>query len=172
MATLYMMLGYPGAGKTTAAEHIQQLTGAVHLSSDEVRTKIFENPEFSQTEHDTLYSELDRQTKELLSQGKSVIYDANLNRFQHRLEKYDICKRTGANPELIWVQTPKSLAKHRATAIGRLHLVPKNETLSEMFDRIALIIEEPGPDEPYTAIDGTKITSDYISQTLNLPPPK
>ncbi len=170
MATLYMMLGYPGAGKTTAAEHIQKLTGAVHLSSDEFRSKIFEKPKFSQSEHDTLYAELDKQTTELLSAGKSVIYDANLNRLQHRIEKYDICKRTGANPKLIWVQTPKDLAKHRATDIGRQHLVPKNETLSEMFDRIALIIEEPGPVEPFTPVGGTKITSSYISQTLNLPP--
>ena len=30
--TLFMMFGYPGAGKTTTAEIINELTGAEHLS--------------------------------------------------------------------------------------------------------------------------------------------
>ncbi len=170
--TLYLMLGYPGAGKTTAAEVIQKLTSAVHLSSDALRTSMFDTPVFNQAEHDKLYSEIDRQTEAILSKGKSVIYDANLNRLEHRLEKYEICKRTGAQSRLIWVQTPKDIAKLRATEISRQHLVPKDETLSEMFDRIANIIEVPGTNEPFIPIDGTKVTPMYIAQTLNLPPPK
>lgn len=167
-----MMMGYPGAGKTTASEVIHSLTGAVHLSSDTLRTKMFPHPKFNQPEHDALYAELDKQTEELLSQGQDVIYDANLNRLKHRNEKYDICNRTGAQPVLIWVQTSKQLAKQRAVDEGRLHLVPKNETLGDMFDRIANIIEEPTADENYIQIDGTKITPAYISQALNLSPPK
>ncbi len=166
--TLFLMLGYPGAGKTTTAEVIQRLSGAVHLSSDKLRMELFGQPEFTDSEHESLYKELDSQAEKLLAQGKSVIYDANLNRYQHRKEKYDICDRTGAVPVLVWVQTPKDLAKQRATAMHRLHLAPADETLSQLFDRIAGIIEEPKPDEPYTAIDGTKVTSDYIADCLGL----
>lgn len=162
------MLGYPGAGKTTTAEVIHELTGAVHLSSDKLRLEMFSRPTFDQTEHDKLYKALDAKTEKLLEEGKSVIYDANLNRYQHRVDKYGICQRTGARPVLIWVQTPKELAKQRATKTNRLHLVPKNETLEQMFDRIAGIIEEPGANEPHTVIDGTQISPEYVAKHLDI----
>jgi hypothetical protein len=168
MATLYLMLGYPGAGKTTTAEVIRELTGALHLSSDKLRHELFDQPGFTQPEHDALYKELDARAEALLAQGRDVIYDANLNRYQHRWDKYQICARAGAKPVLVWVQTPKDLAKQRATAMHRLHLAPADETLSQLFDRIAGIIEEPVPDEPYTAIDGTKVTPQYVANCLGL----
>ena len=168
MARLYLMLGYPGAGKTTAANVISQLTGATHLSSDILRATMFNPPQFSQQEHDSLYDTLDRQTERFLREGKDVIYDANLNRKQHRQDKYEICQRTGSIPVLLWVQTPKNLAKDRALDINRSQLIPRDETADQMFDRIVSIIEEPSNDEPYTSIDGTKIKPKYIRQLLNL----
>ena len=111
---LYMMMGYPGAGKTTTAQLIAKLTGAVHISSDKMRLALFPKLEFTPEEHQILYKELDHITKELLKAGKDVIYDANLNRLIHRKEKYDVCRKVGAKPELIWVQTDKKVAKKRA----------------------------------------------------------
>lgn len=166
--TLYLMVGYPGAGKTTVAGLISQLTGAVHLSSDQARIELFPKPKFSQTEHDKLYDYLDKKTEELLSQGKSVIYDANLNRYQHRHDKYEICKRTDATPVLVWVQTNKTLAKERAVHESRAHLVPGHETAHDMFDRIADIIEPPHSDEQPIIIDGTEVSSELIAGALKL----
>lgn len=162
------MMGYPGAGKTTAANIIHDLTGAVHLSSDALRLEMFPEPRFSEAEHRALYKELNVQTEQLLKQGVSVIYDANLNRYEHRKEKYDICRRTGAQPLLLWVQTPKATAKDRAAHDSRIQLAPKNESLNDMFERIAGLIEPPRNSEPRTVIDGTKIAPEYIAQTLNI----
>lgn len=166
--TLYLMAGYPGAGKTHTAEIISQLSGAVHLSSDKIRTELFTKPTFDQAEHDQLYKEIDTQTEKLLAQGKSVIYDANLNRYQHRQEKYDICKRTKANPVLVWVETSKSVAKNRATHESRSHLVPKTETAEAMFERIAEIIEPPQEHEPTVKITGENITPAIVKEKLHL----
>lgn len=162
------MLGYPGAGKTTTAEVIHELTGAEHLSSDKLRLELFPRPSFSPEEHDTLYQTLDERTEALLGQGKDVIYDANLNRYQHRQDKYAICQRTGAQPKLIWVQTPKEIARQRATDPQRQQLVPLGETLPQMFDRIAGIIEEPLENEPHITVDGTKVTPEYITNKLDI----
>lgn len=168
MATLYLMLGYPGAGKTTIAGIIHELTGAVHLSSDEMRLQLFEKPAFSPEEHAALYKSLDEKTEELLRAGKDVIYDANLNRRQHRQEKYDICQKSDAKPVLVWVQTAKDLSKQRATHGERLHLVPQGETLEQMFDRIAGIIEEPGTDEPSVTVDGTNTSEADVAKAIGL----
>ena len=164
--TLYLMFGYPGAGKTTAAEIIQQLTGAVHLSSDKTRFEMFPKPSFDQAEHAKLYQALDAKTEELLRQGKSVIYDANLNRYQHRQDKYDICRQTGARAVLLWVKTPKELAKDRAAHLSRQHLWPPNETSDQLFDRIADLIEGPGPKEAYVTLDGTKLDKQHVRSEL------
>lgn len=165
--SLYLMFGYPGAGKTTAAEIVHKLTGAVKLSSDITRFEMFSQPTFSQTEHDELYKVLDRKTEELLADGKSVIYDANLNRYQHRHDKYEICRQVGAHPVLLWVRTPQDLAKQRASHLSRQHLWPPNETAGQLFERIAGLLEEPRPNEPYVIIDGTALDENHIRQELS-----
>jgi predicted kinase len=164
--TLFLLIGYPGAGKTTTAKAIHELTGAVHISSDATRTKMFPHPTFSQTEHDELYKTLDRQTEAALREGKDVIYDANLNRYRHRKEKYEICERTGAKAVLLWVQTPRELAKTRAVHESRSHLWPKEEAPQDMFERIAKVIEPPRADEPHIDVDGTKVTTEYMQNLL------
>jgi predicted kinase len=166
--TLYLMLGYPGAGKTTTAHVIATITGAVHLSSDKLRLELFPEPTFSETEHLRLYRELDKRTLELLLAGKSVIYDANLNRFQHRLEKYAIAKVTGSRVVLIWVQTSAAVAKQRAGDLSRAKLWRPDEQPDQMFDRLVGVFEEPSQDEEYVTMDGIIITSDYVRAQLGL----
>ncbi|MGZ6004681.1 MAG: AAA family ATPase [Candidatus Saccharimonadales bacterium] len=164
--TLFMMLGYPGAGKTTAAESVAMLTGAVHLASDRIRLELFPEPRFTPEEHQQVYATIDARTKQLLEEGKSVIYDANLNRRQHRQDKYEICRQTGARPVLLWVQAPRQLAKDRATDFSRQVLWPSHETADELFERIANLIQVPDKTEPFVAISGTDISRDYIKRVL------
>lgn len=168
MARLYMMLGYPGAGKTTTAGMLRSLTGAINLSSDAIRSEMFPKPVFSEEEHNKLYQYLDAETERLLGAGKDVIYDANLNRREHRTEKYAICERTNAEPVLLWLRTPRDVAKERASHTSRQHLWPPNETAEQMFDRIADVIEAPGSDEACIEVDGTKVTPHYLRELLRL----
>lgn len=166
MPILYLMLGYPGAGKTTTAKIIASLTNATLLSSDELRAQMFPSPTFSLAEHAALYKALNEQTEQLLQTGKSVIYDANLNRYEHRQEKYDISTRTGARPLLIWLNTPRVLAKERAQHISRQHLWPPNENPDTMFERIAKVIEPPHSDEPTIELDGAHATAQTVKELL------
>ncbi len=163
---LYLLLGLPGSGKTTAARAISELTGAVHLSSDSFRLSLFENPTFSQDEHDSLYKMLDYMCELLLKNGTSVVYDANLNRLEHRLEKYALAKKTGATARLFLLQVHRETAKKRRIDTQHPDLVPYNESPHDMFDRIADVFETPKSSEKFTELDGTKITTDYIQSIL------
>ncbi len=161
------MLGYPGAGKTTTAEMIARLTGAVHLASDRIRLELFPHPQFSPKEHQHLYNFIDQRTEELLRTGHSVIYDANLNHYIHRQEKYAICKRIGAQPVLLWVQVDENLARQRATKDGNGDdKRPYGNLDGSTFTRLVREIEPPAPNEPYLIVDGTKVSEPYIKELL------
>lgn len=147
---LYLMLGYPGAGKTTVAEKITKITGAVHLNSDWFRLHMYKKPTFSQAEHDSLYGNLDYLCELILSTGKSVVYDANLNRYVHRQEKYDIAEKTDAEAKLIHVQTDEATARQRATveADKNPNHRPYGNMDLKIFNRLASEIEPPKASEP------------------------
>ncbi len=163
-----MMMGYPGAGKTTTAQMIAKLTGAVHISSDKMRLALFPEPKFTPEEHKLLYDELDHITRDLLRAGKDVIYDANLNRLIHRKEKYDVCQEVGAQAKLIWIKTKKDTAKQRAVHDSRSHLWPPDEPADKMFERISEVIEEPKSDEHYIAISGDHFSKEAVKKALGL----
>ena len=71
---LYLMVGYPGSGKTTAALMIHELTGAVHLWADKIRRERFGQPTYSHEENVELYNHINELTAELLRAGNSVIF--------------------------------------------------------------------------------------------------
>lgn len=159
-------MGLPGAGKSTLAKTLRSVTGAEVVSSDEMRVELFTQPCFSQDEHDTLYMTLDSHVSELLREGKSAIYDANLNRKIHRTEKYELAKKLDIETRLWWVQTPKALAKQRRISEQNHILLPEGETPDRMFERIASVLEPPSEDEKCTIVDGTRIDVAYIKELL------
>ncbi|MCA9323831.1 ATP-binding protein [Candidatus Saccharibacteria bacterium] len=164
--TLHLLMGLPGAGKTTLAKTLQKLTKAARLSSDDYRLIVYPEPTFSQKEHDNLYALIDHSTEHLLAAEHDVIYDANLNRREHREEKYALAKKYNARVILWWVQTPKKLAKQRRIDEQDQLLLPEGETSERMFDRIAGILEEPSAQEPAVMIDGTDITAEAVRKAL------
>ena len=160
-----MMLGIPGSGKTSVSEHIADITKAVHISSDQFRKHMYDSPEnITELEHDQIYSMLDYIAEQILKSGKSVIYDANLNRSIHRQEKYAICDRIGAAPQLIWVRTDEEIARKRATEQADLY--PKHRPFGNMkpetFNRLVDQMEEPGQDEKAAIVNGDDISRDKI----------
>lgn len=168
MATLYLMLGYPGAGKTTAARVVHDVTGAVHLWADQVRRQRFGTPTYSDTENDRLYTDMNQTASRLLLAGKSVVFDTNFNYLKDRDHLRQLARRAGADTIVLWVTVNKQLAKQRATQDAHTQ---NSRVLGDMphedFDRLADNLEPPQPGEQYIALDGTKITPDYIKQHLH-----
>ncbi len=167
--TLYLMLGYPGAGKSTTAQAIHNVTGATHVWADKERNQRYPNPTHSHKENLELYAYLNQRTDDLLAGGDSVIFDTGFNFLKDREHLRSIATKHDATVVLIWVKTEREIAYDRATqashAARNTYPLPMQP---DRFERISNDFEPPTIDEPYLALDGTKITDQYVAKQLSV----
>ncbi len=165
--TLYLFIGYPGAGKTTVAKIIAEMTGAVHLWSDHERHKLFGQPTHTQTESVALYNSLNRRTGELLATGHSVIFDTNFNFYADRKKLRDIASRNAAETVVIWIIVSKQLAKDRAVCVDYSRNGYATQMTEQQFNSIVSKLEPPKKDEKVIKIDGTQLDRQEVMRLLS-----
>ena len=91
---LYYLVGLPASGKTTWAEQNKKDNSIIHISSDNIREELYGDVN-NQDHNNEVFQYMDKKTKELLRQGKDVIYDATninskrRNNFLKELNKID-----------------------------------------------------------------------------------
>jgi predicted kinase len=166
--TLYLLVGYPGAGKTTTSKFIEAQTGAVHLWADHERRKRYGIPTHTHQENLQLYSELNQLTAKLLKQGKSVIFDTNFNFYKDREKLRTIAAEHHAKTIVVWIVTHKDIARVRATQDAHMqHTRILGNMPLHHFERISNNLEPPHPDEHAVQLDGAEITAEAVAQALN-----
>ncbi len=167
--TLYLFVGYPGAGKTTVARMITQATGGVHLWADFERHVMFDEVTHSSQESKLLYDHLNRLADELLEQGKCVIYDTNFNFRKDRDYMRAIAERHNAESVVVWVTTTRELAEQRATQESE-----DNDTRiwgnmpAQAFNRMSDNLQVPDDDEHVIQVDGATADEASIKALFNL----
>ncbi len=165
--TLYLMLGFPGSGKTTTSKIIHELTGAVHLWADKIRNEHYKHPTHSHEENLALYDYLNELTAELLETGQSVIFDTAFNFYRDREHLRKIAQKHNARTIVVWVKTSKDLARERATHPS--HSARNTYPLVmpvHRFERISSALQTPRTGEEVIEVDGTKVTKTYIKTLL------
>ena len=162
------MLGYPGAGKTTAARLIAKRTGAVHLWADEQRHKMFAEPTHSHEENLQLYRHMTGQASELLAEGKSVIFDTSFNLRKDRDHLRAIAAENDADAIVVWVSTARDRSERRAVHAPQLRNGYMEGMDKQDFDAIADKLEAPDKDEEFIKIDGAKLDESELMRLLNL----
>lgn len=160
--TLYVFIGYPGAGKTTVAKWIAETMGAVHLWADQERHRLFAEPTHSQQESQDLYDALNRRAEELLADGQSVVFDTNFNFYADRQKLRDIAVRQGADSVIIWIVVSEQVAKERAVRPDEIRNGYSKGMTAEQFDAIITKLEPPHKDEKFIKIDGAKLDRETV----------
>lgn len=167
MPTLFLLVGFPGAGKTTTSRVLSTLTGAEHIWSDIERRKLFMHPTHTPEESKQLYDYLNAKAEQLLAEGKDVVFDTSFNFRKDRDHMRRLAARHGADVVILWLNAPKDLAKDRALSHQHANDNQYEKAMShEDFERIAGHLEEPGADEHVICLDGTKILQDYVRERL------
>lgn len=165
---MYLMIGYPGSGKTTLSALIAKRTGAVHLWADGERRKMFGEPTHSEQESIQLYEYLNHRAAELLTNGESVVFDTNFNFAADRDKLRDIAKQRDAETKLIWLTTPVELARHKAVHPPEMRNGYMQGMTAEVFDSIVSKLEPPTKDEKVIKIDRSKLDADELLRLLGI----
>ena len=86
--TLYIMVGIPGSGKSTAAKNHSEIYKAIIFSSDEYRKKLLGN-EFDQSNNNLIFKELYADIADNLRIGNNCILDATNINIKDRKKAFD-----------------------------------------------------------------------------------
>ena len=108
---LYILCGYPYAGKSYISQQILKGTDAVFMSIDDIfhshgfdwDANILPNAE----QWRMIFDESYERTKEALKEGKNVLYDSTNQTFESREKLREIARSVGADSRVLFVSSPE-----------------------------------------------------------------
>lgn len=154
--TLFMLYGYPGAGKTYYARQLCEELQAAHVNSERIRQELFDDPRYDAQENQIVKQLMTYMAEEFLSAGLSVIFDANAMRLSSRRELRELARKNKAESILVWFQIDADSSYMRSINRDRRkfddkYAIPLNQ---EMFERLTGSMQNPTPTEDYMVISG------------------
>ncbi len=165
---LYLLIGAPGAGKTTTAQIIAKRSGAVHIWADVERHKLFPHPSHTEEESNMLYEKLNKDTEQLLAAGASVVFDTNFNFYRDRQLLTRIARQHQADTVVIWLTTPEDIARSRAVGTHHTRNGYSMHMTDAQFEAIVAKLEPPRSDENIIKLDGTNLDEANVVAQLHL----
>lgn len=145
---IFLVIGYPGAGKSYFSRQFAEVIDAIHLSDDRIRFELFNEPTYDKNEDAVVERIRDYLLEELLKSNKSIIIDANLNK-ANRKRLRESLRSTKSPFVTVWVQTDLETSFARASARDRRQTDDKYTTSMsfETFDKIQKQFKRPERDE-------------------------
>lgn len=110
---LVALCGLPGVGKSTVASYVMEHTDATRLRTDVIRKELFDEPEYTKAERDTVYGALHDRAEEHLDAGESVVLDATFAQAQYRRPLQHIADEHEAQFQFVRVVCDQSVVEDR-----------------------------------------------------------
>lgn len=150
MATLYIMSGIPGSGKTTYAK--EQLSHAVYIGSDAIRKELY-GKEMTFRGYWLVHQIMIERAFSYLREGRDVVVDSVHGSVESRRRYFRILP-PGADVTVVYMDIPVSTAlsnnrkrKRHVPSAGIIFLsrLISPPALKEGFDQIILVRDYSGP---------------------------
>jgi predicted kinase len=115
--TLFILCGYPYAGKSYIAKQLIEQTDLAYVSIDE----IFNLHEFDWNSNnlpdtegwEQIFAESYNQTKRALTNGNSVLYDSTNQALASRDKLREVANSVGAKAKVVFIKTPVEIVWQR-----------------------------------------------------------
>jgi predicted kinase len=157
MTYLFLMLGFPGSGKSYVAEWLAPKMHAVHVRSDDLRLKMFgQNRLALHKERRYLLpviGAMEYIAHQTLAASHSLVHDANFNKRNVRQSYSRLAEQHQALAITVWVQAPIAIAKQRV--IDRTAAGGHEHFEEDLVERMAKRIQAPSEQERVIILDGT-----------------
>jgi predicted kinase len=147
-ATLYLICGLPGAGKTTLAKQIEVEQNALRLTPDDWLCRLFGNDRHhSDTYRDVMEGLLWETTEQILQLGVNVVLDYGFWTKEERASFRKQAESIGARVKLISLEVPREelwrRLQHRNQNLPPHNYIAEEHELDEWF----AVFEPPTLDE-------------------------
>ncbi len=149
---VYVLCGFIGAGKTTFAKKLEEMTGAVRITKDEWLIRLIGNdPTIDGYEdYDHRICELSRDVAfQLAKKGIDVIIDEGVWAKEQRDKLRRRIEDTGAQAVLYFLDTPIETIRER---VAQRNMNPAKDSFTisgELLDGYLKYWQPPGEDEEY-----------------------
>ncbi len=110
---LVVLCGLPGVGKSTVVRKLKESIGGTVFRTDRIRKRLFDEPEYTKEETESVYSEMMRGAEDALSDGGTVILDGTFKTLRLRDKAREAAKRRDAAFRLIKVECHTRIVKDR-----------------------------------------------------------
>jgi len=154
--TLFLLYGFPGAGKTFFARQLCEELQAAHVQGDRIRFELFDEPRYDRQEDDIVTHLMEYMTEEFLQANISVVFDVNAIRSGQRRQLRELARRNKANINLVWFQIDTEsafarVAKRDRRKVDDKYAMPMDRTT---FDSVISGMQNPTITEDYMVISG------------------
>ena len=157
MATIHLMVGFMGFGKTTIAKELEKKLSAVRLTHDEImRERYGRNPDDFAAKYKVVDEYIRNETAKYITQGRDVILDYGFWTHDKREEYYNWAKTLTSNVVFHLAECDKDEAKRR--------VLQRSKTDTE-----ALWIDENAFEELWKKYQPWYYMDDYPVVLHNLP---
>ncbi len=116
MATLIVLCGLPGSGKSTVGRLIAERVNVTILQSDMIRRELFPIRTYSPDESITVYETMMARAKSNLEAGETVIVDATFVAVAYRAVPLALADEVGVASQIVHVVSSPELTKKRLAA--------------------------------------------------------
>lgn len=165
---LICLYGFPGAGKSYVARNLASDVQLANISSDRIRSELFQNPRYDAQENAIVTHLMDYICEEFLSAGVSVVYDTNALRSAQRRKLRELARKHHAEYMLIWIQIDIDSAYSRTQDRDRRTSDDKfaEPQTKSTYDRQLAGMQNP-EGEDYIVISGKHTFSTQKSAIIN-----
>lgn len=156
--SLFLLYGFPGAGKTYFARQLCEELQAAHIQGDRIRFELFDQPRYDRQENDIVSHLMAYMAEEFLQAGISVVFDVNAMRATQRRELREMSRKLKATTILVWFQIDTESAFTRVIKRDRRKQDDKYATPIDRstFDSVINAMQNPAPTEEYMVISGKR----------------